>query len=179
MVLILPLYAGGCATPVTSELPTAAPAVAQHDKLQAVLAQARAIRRQGKTQTANRSHLSTIQPAVSTRPAPGPVSQAQLNTPSCSHDRRTMCHTVTANRGSTDSSSHGHSARSASKSQLPAVEPLTSGKGTETKPSLTAQPGTDNKASRPSVPLQLPADFKEALNALRYAERTRPHLQAT
>ncbi|KAL3144454.1 hypothetical protein ABBQ32_004198 [Trebouxia sp. C0010 RCD-2024] len=173
---------GGCPTTVTSELPTAGLAVPQHDKLQAVLAQARAIRRQGKTQAANRSHLSTIQPAVTSRRAPGPVSQStELNTSSCSHDRRTMCHTVTANTGSKDSSRYGHSACPANRSQLPnaqrprqqlpeqllPVEPLASGKGTETKPSLTAQPGTDNEASRRSVQLQLPADFREALNALR------------
>lgn len=167
---------GASSTAVTSELAAADPVVGQHDKLQAVLAQARAIRRQGKSETTNRSHLSSIQPVMPTRPVPRPGTK--LNRSSSSHECSAKRHTENIN--GSDSSNHSHSARPASKSQLPSAQhvqqqlpgkPLpdilsTSQKSTAKTP-LAAQPGIGRDASQYPVPLEPPAHFREAFNALR------------
>ena len=163
-------------TAATSAWAAAPPAAAPHDKLQAVLAQARAIRGQPKAQTANRPHLSSKQPGQSRRSA-APSHTTQLNTSACRQDCVTKPHIGTDSTDGSISSRHRHPARPASKSQLPSAQqagqqlpenllpgkPSASGKGTSKK----VPSDTSKEASRRPVPLQLPADFAEALNALR------------
>lgn len=163
-------------TAATSDWAAAPPAAAPHDKLQAVLAQARAIRSQPKAQIANRPHLSSIQPGQSTRSVTS--SQiTQLNTTASKHDRVTKPCLATDITDGSVSSRHRHAARPSSKSQLPSAQQAeqqlpeqllqgklsASGKGTAKK----VQSDTSNKAVRRPVPLQLPASFTEALNVLR------------
>ena len=161
------LEAGASSSTAATSDPLAVSAAAQHDKLQAVLAQARAIRGQPKAQT-RRPHLSSIQPGHSTRSAI-PSHTTQLNISTSKHDRVRKPGIVTDSTDGSVGSRHCHPARPTSKSQLPLPDkllpdkPSASGKGTAKK----LQSETSKEASKRSVPLQLPADFTQALNAFR------------
>lgn len=175
---VLFLAAGASvSTSAPPDLATASPADAHHDKLQAVLAQARAIRGQPKASTANRYYLAPIQPEQSKRSAPvTPSRGTQL-------PAATSRHHCSTKREAVADSSNSRQCNQSSKAQPPNVQqagqrlsekllpgkPLTLCKSTAKKASPTLQSDTGKEAFRlPVPPLQLPADFTEALHALRY-----------
>lgn len=177
---VLFLAAGASATTTAPpDLATALPAAAHHDRLQAVLAQARAIRGQLET---TRSYLSPIQPEQSKPSAPFTPSQGtQLHASTSKHACNIKPEAVTDSKRDRVSSNSRRCHRSC-KSQPPNVQQagqqlpekllpgkrLPSGKSTATQASPTPQSDTGKEASSLPVPLQLPADFTEALQALRY-----------
>ena len=180
---VLFLAAGAsAATTAPPDLATALPAAAHHDKLQAVLAQARAIRGQPKTSTANRSYLSPIQPEQSKPSAPvTPTQGTPLHASTSKHACSTKPEAVTDSKRDRVSSNSRQCHRS-SKFQPPTAQQagqqlpekllpgkrLPSGKSTATQASPTPQSDIGKEASSLPVPLQLPADFTKALHALRY-----------
>ena len=164
---------------------------AQHDKLQAVLAQARAIRVQLKTQTAPAQTTPDPQRKpvkaglMSQRQPSRPISKPSLSKRSTSmHDGTNSSATLarsTTSKGINKSKPGdlapptGKSSAAQQAQQRPLAEPAMA-PDSSAGSTLVPHSGAQKKASSCPVPLQLPADFRKALNALRYHCR---HKQTT